>query len=198
MFVNDCENNQEVGRIVGIDPGTTTMGISVIEYNVVTLEIIRTCAHTVNAGKLRLSEQDVDSHGARYARIFGLQNALYELFLEIKPNFVIAESPFMARRMPTAFAALTEVVFAIRSALRMFDPTMVLDLIDPPSAKLAVGAKTVKGGDTKKPVRLALNKLENVLQFDNTSSAATFDQLDEHSIDGTAIAYARWRRLREE
>lgn len=194
MFVNDCENNQEVGRIIGIDPGSTTLGVSIIEYDVRTLKILRTCAYTLNASKMRLNELDIENHSDRYARIYELGDALYDLFVAAAPNFIISESPFLSRRMPTTFAVLTEVVFAIRYAVRKYDPTIKLDLVDPPSAKMAVGAS---GKAKKDQVHAALKKIEAEICFDEANSAFAFNLLDEHSVDAIAIGYYKWKKLLE-
>lgn len=192
MFSNDEELNESVCRIVGIDPGSTTLGFSVLEYDARTFNIIRTYAYTLNAGKMKLNLQDIENHSERYARIYEIMDALYKAFYEIKPNHVISESPFMAILRPSAFAPLVEVVFAIRSALRQYDPLMPLDLIDPPSAKNAVGAP---GNAKKDKVKEAVVALLPILCFDEVESGCTFDQLDEHAVDGLAIAYSRWKKL---
>ena len=187
--------DQQVGRIVGIDPGSTTLGFSILEYDLHSFEIVRTYARTFNAGKMKLSELDIANHSERYARIYELMDVLYDAFVEMEPTFVISESPFMAMRRPQAYGALVEVVFAIRSALRKYDPTMNLDLIDPPRAKNAVGAA---GNAKKEQVHAALKELLPTLHFDETRSSESFDELDEHSVDGLAIAYSRWKKLTEE
>ena len=194
-MVTSNDPDQQVGRIVGIDPGSTTLGFSILEYDLHSFEIVRTYARTFNAGKMKLSELDIANHSERYARIYELMDALYDAFVEIEPTLVISESPFMAKRMPMAYGALVEVVFAIRSALRKYDPTMNLDLIDPPRAKNAVGAA---GNAKKDQVHAALKKLLPDLHFDETRSSESFDGLDEHSVDGLAIAYSRWKKLTEE
>lgn len=195
MFTNDCETDETVGRIVGIDPGSTMLGFSNLEYDLRSFDIVRTCAYTFNASKMRLNELDICNHSERYARIYELMDAVYDAFLTLRPHFVICESPFMAMRRPQAYGALVEVVFAIRMALRKYDPTMSLDLIDPPSAKNAVGAP---GNAKKEQVHAALKKLLATLNFDVANSAAPFDELDEHSVDSLAIAYSRWKKLTEE
>lgn len=194
MTTND-EPEQQVGRIIGIDPGSTTLGFSILEYDLHNFKIVRTYARTFNAGKMKLSDLDIANHSERYARIYELMDTLYDAFVELQPNFVISESPFMAMRRPQAYGALVEVVFAIRSALRKYDPTMKLDLIDPPSAKNAVGAA---GNAKKDQVHAGLKKLLDSLHFDESYSSESFDKLDEHSVDGLAIAYSRWKKLTEE
>lgn len=195
MFINDDDLDQAICRIIGIDPGSTTLGFSVLEYDARTLKIIRTYAYTFNAGKMKLNLQDIENHSERYARIYEIMEALYEAFCELKPNLVISESPFMRMKQPSAYGALVEVVFAIRSALRKYDPLMSLDLIDPPSAKNAVGAS---GNAKKEQVKDAVEKLLPALLFDEQESGCVFDELDEHSVDGLAIVYSRWKKLVDE
>lgn len=195
MFANHCESEEHIGRIVGIDPGSTTLGCALIEYDVRTLEILRTCTYTFNAAKMRLDDLVTLNYSERFARIFALEDALLGVFLDVRPNYIASESPFLKRRFPQAFAVLTEVVYAIRMAVRRYDPVMTLDLVDPPTAKIAVGS-TGKG--TKEQVHAALKKLLPVLHFDEAHSACRFEDLDEHSTDSMAIAYWRWTKLVEE
>lgn len=195
MIVNDTNTDPMICRIVGIDPGSTTLGFSVLEYDACTLQIARSYAYTFNAGKMHLNDLDTLSHSERYARIYALMEALFQAFLDLKPTFIISESPFMAMKQPQAYGALVEVVFAIRSAVRMYDPAMRLDLIDPPSAKKAVGAT---GNAKKDQVMLAVKKILHQIVFDPVMSQSSFDELDEHSVDALAIAYSRWLKLIEE
>lgn len=188
-------DERHYGRIIGIDPGSTTLGVSVIEYDIKTLAIVKTYSTTLNASKVPLNKHDVESHSDRYARIFKLSEMLLELFLKLRPNFIITESPFLKKRFPLTFAVLTEVVFAIRIAVKRYDPLQKLELVDPPTAKKAVGAKTVKGGDQKSPVHDALRLLLAILFFDPNRSIASFEELDEHSIDSMAVAYYKWTTL---
>lgn len=200
MFANHCEPEDHIGRIVGIDPGSTTLGCAMIEYDVRTFEILRTCAYTFNADKMKLDQLAVLNHSERFARIWDLSDALYEVFRDLQPTHIISESPFLKRKFPQAFAVLTEVVFGVRMAVRKYDPTMPLDLVDPPTAKMAVGAnpKGKKGAsqaEKKKEVHTALAKLLPELVFDSDNSVAAFEDLDEHSVDSIAIAYSKWKQL---
>lgn len=197
MVSSDDYNDDYICRIIGIDPGSTTLGMTVLEYDCRTMKIVKTYSWTLNAGRLNLSELDTMMHSERYARIFELADILYEFFVKILPNSIITESPFLKKRFPLPFAVLTEVVFAVRLAVRRYDPSISLDLVDPPSAKKAVGAKTVKGGNQKEPVHAALRLLLDSLHFDETLSASTFNDLDEHSIDSMAVAYYKWNSLVE-
>ncbi len=198
MVSSDCDGYDYICRIIGIDPGSTTLGVTVIEYDIRTMSIVRTYSWTLNAGRLKLNELDIETHSERHARIFMLSELLYTTFVKYRPNFIITESPFLKKRFPLAFAVLTEVVYAIRLAVYRYDPFIPLDLVDPPTAKKAVGAKTVKGGNQKEPVHAALKLLQDTLHYDETLSTVTFNNLDEHSIDSMAVSYYKWKTLAEQ
>jgi hypothetical protein len=88
-------------------------------------------------------------------------------------------------RFPQAFAALTECLTAIRRAVLRYDDFKPLLLVDPPTAKLAVG---VKGkGSVKDDVKQGVLSLRNLLNPDNID----IQNLDEHSIDAIAVAMSR-------
>ncbi len=181
------------GLIVSIDPGSTNLGYGKIYFDVRDLEIIQTTAFTLDGSRMDTPLSDADTHGDRYTRIFALAKALENQFIADRPNLIICESPFMAKRMPMAFGALTEVVFAARIAARAYSANIPLELIDPPSAKKAVGAM----GNAKKDAMLvALKAMTPILKFTPNQFGQTLEQLDEHSVDAIAIAYSLLLKLR--
>lgn len=187
------EAEDHILRIMGIDPGTTTMGVGVLEVDLRTMKIVSSAARTLNADKLNCSELDEKVHGARYSRIFLLSEILNELFGSIRPGYVACESSFMKRRMPTAYGALMETVYAVRVALRMYDRTIALDLVDPPTAKMAVGAS---GKADKDAVLAAIMAKGDEFSFSEHYSGKKLINVDEHSSDALAIAYWKWNKIR--
>jgi len=123
-------------------------------------------------------------HGDRYARLMAHEDNLYGFFGYMRPHTVICESPFM-RKFPAAFAALTECCMHVRRALMRYDAYMQLHMVDPPTAKTAVGAKA-KGSNKDGVKEAILNnpRLLNPLHIDIAA-------LDEHSIDAIAVAFKR-------
>lgn len=186
-----------IGTVIGIDPGTSNLGFSCIEIDVVTLKIIRTYARTFSPEKYITEETIENSHGSRMARVFKLIDIMAAEFIAINPIAVISESPFMSKKRPTAYGPLTECVMAVRAAMVKWNPACPLYFIDPPSAKNAVGAK----GNADKDVVLAaivdLNATEEDIGFDEeASSNRKLTELDEHSSDGIAIAYSMIKHYR--
>lgn len=179
--------------VMGIDPGSDTLGVSFIYYNVRTSRIDKTVAMTLRGSRMISGSPIVDIHGVRATRIHMLSERLYALMCEYNPMVVVSESPFFAVRMPQAYGALTEVVCAIRNALWRYDWTMVLELIDPPRVKQAVGAA---GNADKFAVSAALQERYHLLNYDAAKSGLVFSALDEHSIDAIAVAYSRINTFR--
>lgn len=171
-----------VYRILGIDPGTNTLGIAIVDLDLTTRIPSITMATTLNAGKEVTSyPQMIDVHGERRAKLYSHHLNLRYILQQYKPNAVISESPYMGR-FAAAFEALVECLFMIRDTILEYDPSMPLETIDPPNAKKAVGASG-RGGD-KDAVRKAVLALPGLMN--NTGSSLSL--LDEHAIDAIAVA----------
>lgn len=186
-------NNNTTVSIIGIDPGTNTLGFSVIYFDCKTMEILSTFATTFIGEKLsRNDDYSRFLHGERFMRLRAHEENLLHLFYQIQPFQVVAESNFMNTRRPQAYGALVETVSAIKSALYRYDRWKPLYLIDPPTVKKAIGAK---GNADKEEVKRCLLLLKDDLCFHGD---IPIEELDEHSVDAIAIAYQRYKALLEE
>lgn len=171
--------SQEPVRIIGIDPGTTCMGVSVIEWGFTSpIQVVH--AFTLKASNTEIPYRSImELHGDRVARLNQLGDELAKVFIHTRPHAVIAESPYLGR-FATSFAALTETLWVIRQTVQGYDPYLPLYSIDPLTAKKAVGTKLGRKTD-KEDVRQAL--------LERTDIQWTVDPraLDEHAIDATAV-----------
>lgn len=173
-------------RVVGVDPGSRTFGLSVLDYDLIEKKIILRHAETFNADRVlneKSIEQVLGERGARHAkcREFVLERLRY-----FEPQLVSCESAFMRVRFVTAYRSLVEGIVMVREAVYAYDNTISTHLVDPPTAKKAVGAPG-KGGD-KESVRIAIKKLIRDKKL-FVSEDVDIDSLDEHSIDSIAIGY---------
>jgi Holliday junction resolvasome RuvABC endonuclease subunit len=182
-------SSPSVYRIVGIDPGTDTLGIAVLDVDVQSrsVEIVR--LYTLHASRNvdPLSAASV-FRGSRYAQIQYLEKAMSSLFVNLMPSAIVHESPFMGR-FPEAYRALAECIGAIRRACDQYNPTLLIESVDPPTAKLAVGAKVGRDStkDTVKQAVLAMQlPCSNVVDLSLAS---------EHAIDAIAVAYWKAKKL---
>ena len=173
-------------RVMAIDPGTDTVGISILDIDLDTFEIELQDSYTLTASRsLGHYGYTAEVHGERLARILWIEEAIVNALFQWRPHSVACESPFM-RRFPQAFAALTQVVYAIRNAVWRYDPSLVVHMVDPPTAKISVGM-TIKKGSTKEDVQKAVR----CCQLLKIRVGFSLAQLSEHAYD--SIAVGMWR-----
>lgn len=173
---------EDTACVVGIDPGTIFLGLSCIEFNVDTFEVVKVTAETVDGSKLPSNPWLGRLYGGRAQRIDALGNFLTTYLHHNDPFGIACEAPFFNPRRPNAYAALIEVVCALKQSLWVYDRRKKLYSFDPPTVKKAVGAS---GGGGKDVVKDAIRKhaVLGVVMKD------MLDTLDEHSIDATAVAF---------
>lgn len=180
-------------RVAGIDPGTDTLGFSVLDLDLKDGEIRVEESLTLFGSKMVKERQGVaDVHGARFARLQGLEEALVQSFFYWKPHAIICESPFYNPRRPGAYAALIEAVGMVQRAVYGYAPQMALLTIDPASAKALLGVSG-KSGD-KDLVKQAIVKRTDI----HNPHGIDLTALDEHSIDSLAIAYYRIAQVKDQ
>lgn len=172
--------------LIGIDPGSTCVGISIMKVDVVSELILSTFAYTLKLDRLGGSEWLGDLYGDRFRRIGNLKACLFQLFQQENPLCITVESPFFNQLRPQAYGVLMEVMSGIREAVSSYDMWHVPYPIDPSSVKNAVGA----GGGARKEVVHAM-----VLNLTDLNPLVDLRTLDEHAIDAIAVNYARYRRL---
>ena len=176
-------DTRDTFTILGIDPGSETLGYGVIEAKINTLEIVNAEAFTVIGSK---SPYFCISDSAlvhdRYARINAHKETLLHILNTYDPLAVSCESPFFNMRRPNAFGVLMEVLTAIQDTVVLWDPWKPVLLVDPPTAKKSFGAP---GNADKSKMAEAFGRLPQ-LHYPGTQC------LDEHSIDGLAMAYHQY------
>jgi len=179
-----------LASIVGLDPGTDTLGVGIITFDVRTLWIDHTSALTLKGSKCRMDPMMIESHSERFARINTLGLNILDILRYHRPVAVVCESPFFNSKRPQAFAALIEATAMIRQTVWEYDRTIGLDLVDPPSVKQAVGAKGNAGKDDVHKAVLQIGEL-------NFRGLLPLSSLDEHSIDAIAVAYSKLIEYRQ-
>lgn len=174
-------------RIMAIDPGTNTLGISILSRdlttNIINLEYSTTL---VAENMLNPYAGVVEHYGIRFAKLYALQNSLSYLMREFQIDDVVSESPYLGR-FPQAFAALTEAMCMIRAAILQYNPYINLTTIDPATIKMLCGVSG-KSSDKTLMQRSILSLADTGrLSVDVTVPLL---ELDEHSIDSIAAGYA--------
>jgi Holliday junction resolvasome RuvABC endonuclease subunit len=175
-------NQNRIATLIGIDPGTDVMGVSVFEFDAVTLKLLRIRATSYKAAQLLSDDWIGEFQSSRHQRIHAHMENLKRIFWEEDPVAVISESPFINMKMPGAFAALVEVVSNLRNTLYSFCPWKSLYLVEPSRVKQAVGAK---GNANKDGVKEAVRKNKEIIEALDVS----IDLLTPDAVDSIAVGY---------
>ena len=185
-------------RLIGIDPGTDTLGVAALEVDLVHLQATVVDAQTFVAKyamKYGVHYQSIgDKLGARYGRLRSHADAIMAYFCDFRPHDVACESPFMGRHAE-AFQALTECLDMLRWSAYRYDPSVGFTLVTPPQAKKAVGVS--HQGTTKDDIKVAIaGMLQQPAQYGlHYRANCPLEHLDEHSVDALAVAihqYQQW------
>lgn len=175
-------------RILGIDPGTDTLGASVLDVHLHDSTIHLAFTNTFRGSQLAKEYRHVsDVHGDKIARLKAHEDNLYYFMRAWCPHEIISEAPYMGR-FPAAYGALVQCMDAIRNAVIRYDWNMRLFTADPPTVKNAVGVGG-KSGDKSLMQAAIFRMIQNGIILNPHGLDVTV--LDEHSIDSIAVAYVR-------
>jgi Holliday junction resolvasome RuvABC endonuclease subunit len=185
------QSASNLATLIGIDPGSSKMGICIMVVDAVTLEIISTDAFTIVGEKLMKKNSFMGYiHGERFARIDAIEERVLAILERTQPFDVASESPFFNPGRPNAFEVLVEVIYMIRKALWRYDPWLRLYRIDPPTVKKGVGAKSADGKDAVGKAVIALAPILNYIGI------TPLEKLDDNARDAIAVTKTRLEILR--
>jgi Holliday junction resolvasome RuvABC endonuclease subunit len=168
--------------VMGIDPGTETLGTAFIYFDLVTFDILSIEAATYKGSRLYGNSWIGHVHGDLDQRLCNHKANLINLLNQHMPISVAVESPFYNPKMPAAFAALIKAFVMIKEAIFEYDNWRTIIPVSPSIVKNAINAHGHAGKD---PVKIALLAIEELM----VHLYKIIDTLDEHSIDAIAVAY---------
>lgn len=160
--------------IIGIDPGTINLGVSIIKLEHSTNNILDINTYNIRVkGKVSLGN-----------RILNISDTLYNIFLEYKPSRVAIETPFVSMRRINAAIPLArlyqQLLNSTIEASRKGNFELVQVDISPVEAKMAYGGNLRTDKDTM--LKLLKGYKDVVKHLDNV------DSLSEHEVDAIAVA----------
>lgn len=191
MLCNPNVPGDEIGTIVGIDPGTNMLGFAVLRFDFKTLEILSVQGESFKSE--RMIEEDcliAHSHNERIAKIYAQRDNLVQQLNHYRPFVVACENPFINRFRPNAYGPLVEILFAIRTAVIEYSKFVDFVTYEPSVIKKSVGAGAVCGKEEVKTAIL-LNKELSPNEF------TSLEHLDEHALDAVGVAYTHFTRFRK-
>lgn len=181
-------NHHETFRVLGIDPGSSSLGLSILEWSMESSHYVVTHAET-----LSLTGKDfplaTEHHGQRLSRHLELEDKLHSFLAAYKPHAIASESPFMGQ-FATAFKALSECLIILQRYMYLYDPHLAFHYYAPKEVKSAVGVVlTGNKGRKKEDNQLAIfSHPQLTWHIDKT-------QLDDNAVDATAVALTHLRGL---
>lgn len=169
---------------MGIDPGTDTLGIAIVDFDLDTKKAKLMYGHTFHASKyVNYYPEMTAVRGSRDVRLMVLRKKLIESFMMAEPDLIAAESPFLQRGKVSAFEALVECYAMMRDAVWAYSSQITLQRVDPVTVKNYVGVSH-KGTD-KSDVHRAVNSIYRE-HCDECVDLSTFD---EHANDAVAVCH---------
>lgn len=170
-------------RVLGIDPGSTSIGFVVTDYDVASGKRIVVYQHTYDLKDMNLKQGDLGNfiHG-KDLRIFHICNFFESLIEHLNPDIIVSEDGHL-RSMPMAqsFRVLCEVIMALKQTTYRIAPHTEFITVSASKVKTAVN---VDGRSDKKDDMLAaLRTQKDLLYVDGIS----IDQFTEHTVDATCV-----------
>lgn len=172
-------------RVMGIDNGTSLVGISVIDHDLRNNVSVVLDARTLDGSKSGYRDHTLVSltRGDMMARIRTLQNDINDWLEYYSPHMVAMESPFSHIHVDS-FKKLTISFNAYHDTIETYDPLLPLIKVPPGSAKKCVIPKGTKYNSDKDFIRQCILDADDIVEGDGVVLAT----LGPDAIDSVAVA----------
>lgn len=179
-------NDPQGAHILGIDPGSFTMGYGCMKIDALDPTKIRNAIAWTDTGpKLPgYIRYNTFLYDDKFARLQAHKKKLGEILEAYEPTHVACEAPFYNPARPNAYGVLVEVTTLIREVVYAWDPQIQVFFVAPSLVKKNFGAK----GSKKEHMAEAFT-VKTDLHFPGTEG------IDEHAIDALAVAYSHYKKL---
>ena len=184
--------SKTINRLLSLDPGTETFGVSVFDFSSVgDIELIFCHTNTVKDGL----KEDVDRRvnnvllGNKEQRLLYVEQQMLNYFNQWQPAILAYEFAFM-HQQANAYRALVEFGSRVRHAAFSYDRCMPIHEVSPQHAKKSVTVdftrEELKGKDQKEINYLGVKRL---IEQGKLKTSIDIDVLDHHSWDSIAVGY---------
>ena len=194
--------------IMGIDPGTTSLGVGVLKVDINTLQVVGSNYKALNANKPSggrlFNDWMVEYYGERSTRIRELAWMLGAELNHYRPLFVCCETAFFNATNASAFGPLMEVIKTVENSVYAWNCFRPLYRIETTVAKQAIAPVTSELKTTFKALcksKTLDSSKARVLwcsqhhpEFSNITANIPYN---EHGLDALVIAYAQLLRIRQ-
>lgn len=175
--------------ILAIDPGASNCGLSLVSFDKNILTVNDTVLYTPKLNKnnqsiIGITKDSIEVYGDRFLRLELLSHWI-DGYLSINTiEEVACEAPFYSSFRPSAYGALVETVFAIKTLL--YKRNIMLHMYEPLLVKKRFSGKALANKD------LMRSTLENKISDGTIQVADGVDVLSEHVIDSIAVGYCHF------
>ena len=176
--------NSDTFNVVGIDPGNN-LGVSIltVSYDNGSFTIKRIEPHTFVLDNYKLNVM-LDRH---VSRLIYLKEIITKICHAYQPLVVCLESAFMNSRFPKAVITLSTYVTAAELAIVEHNNFIKVFKYAPKYIK----SEVCTGDADKKDMKKAISKIKEL------NSLMKINELSEHAIDATAMAYVGVKEIRQ-
>lgn len=186
-------------RVLGIDPGSRNLGYSTVDillnyeklYDHLLVDVEVMGSLLVDQ-IVRRYEDRWFGYTERHRRLKSCGIFVHSLCRQFSPDMVVIEDAYLNRRQPTSYRSLSEGIVYLEDAIRAYDDTLPMMIVEPSVAKRAVGAKMTKTCDKKLIVREAIKNNKSILL------PPDFDDMTEHAVDSLALGFTGCKEWWEE
>jgi len=179
------DNFVDTVNILAIDPGTTTVGVSVFTINVITFELLNVETILIDTS-IRFEPRDLTKD--LLIRLNTLYNRMKELIAYYDPHLVSVENGFINRLRPAAYGPLSQSIMAIELAAMDVNPFIKIFKFAPKTIKKVT---TAGGAAGKVDMLVGVKNINEITRYINP------DLISEHEVDSIAVNYTMLQYLRE-
>ena len=178
------KTNNNIVKIMGIDPGLNSTGINISSYDISTGILTVNTFMLIQANNIAKKELKEDSKV--YGNIVSLdvyEREIDAILSKYMPDYICCEDAFYNPKMPNAFLSLKLCITTIRRLL-YHKYNKLLYTIAPKAAKQCVATGTAN----KLAVQDAIRNLPDLII--KSTKKHNVDNMSSHEADATAISYA--------
>lgn len=162
---------------VAIDPGTSTIGVSIFTISAIDLSIVNIETILIDT-TLRFNEVDLVSD--LLIRLNKLHERIKEIIRYYNPLMVAIENGFINKLRPAAYGPLSQSIMAIELAVLYTNPNIRIFKFAPKTIKKV---STEGGAANKDDVLLGISSIPEIINKINPAL------LSEHEVDSIAVNY---------
>lgn len=199
-FDTDVSSDKDPLYILGIDPGTTTIGFCAMQIDPLTAARIGFEAFTIHAerpcGGRQFNTDLLEGHSNTFAKLREIGERFDSILRYYRPVQVATELPFFNSFHPNAYAPLVQVLTMLETRVYEWNPHKPLYRIENTTAKALIYPPSKEERKKIQAIKGSKERILACLRQHPDFQWVPLETLDEHSIDACLIAECQRRRLK--